>query len=197
MDSSEGKPLSGSAISGKLVIVGILFVAFWAAAISWYFRYNATHRAVKFWGAETAVLIRDAQVVTVSNSLWPSDPARVSQVDISHAHGLQHLRSALLEDMNFDWATVDKLKPVDANSKLWTLSFVDINTDKNVNIWFSDNFRYAIRAIRVGDGYQQHSVSTEPMAKGLREMFAEFSAKSAADTAAEAPPATPPAEPAR
>src|SRR5215212_5624550 len=103
MDSAESKQASGSGISGKLVIIGILFVAFWAAGISWYFRYQATHRAVKFWGPEAATIIRDAPVVFIDRSGKLDYPtsvandgdARRANIDVSHARGLTHFRNAL------------------------------------------------------------------------------------------------------
>src|SRR6476620_547332 len=110
MDSAESKSPSGSAISGKLVIVVIVTVAFCAAAISWYFRYNATHRVAEFWGPDTVRLIRDAPTVEAVNLSTPitiprGDTAGVGGFidtsatrDVSTAHGLVHLRNALLED---------------------------------------------------------------------------------------------------
>src|SRR5688572_9136529 len=53
-----------SKASGKLVIVFILAAAFAAAGASWWFRFNATHRAAEFWGPDVARLIRDAPQVS-------------------------------------------------------------------------------------------------------------------------------------
>src|SRR4051794_4880249 len=65
-------PSSVSTISGKLLIIGILVLALVAAAASWWFRHNATHRAAKFWGPEAAILIRDAPNVELL-VLQPAD----------------------------------------------------------------------------------------------------------------------------
>ncbi len=121
MNDMERQPLNSphvaaSHISGKLVILGILAVAITGAAVSWYFRYNATHRAAKFWGPAAAALIRDAPEVTLLQKPFASvaalagDPAAVqasidkSAINISHAHGLVHLRNALLTGSQFHLA---------------------------------------------------------------------------------------------
>jgi hypothetical protein len=170
-------------ISGGLVMIGILVVAVAAAATSWWFRYNATHRAAKFWGPEAAKLIRDATQVTVHYSPFISNETSMrangaSKIDVSHAHGLTHLRNALLEDQSFDWTTADNpmlLPPEKADTVYWFISFHDLGTGKDVTIWLTDDFR---RASHSDAEHKAHSVSTAPIAKGLREMFAEFSSNS-------------------
>jgi hypothetical protein len=193
MDSAESKPPSAPAISGNLVIVGIVVVAVCAAAISWWFRYNATHRAAKFWGPEAATIIRDAPLVTIYHPGNFNDPNEAAikkkiaatELDISNAHGLTHLRNALLEDHNFDWTTVEK-DPFQASER-WGLMFADPKAGKATTVWLSDDFRYASAL----DGTERRSVSVDPvMAKGLLEMFTEFRTD-AAGPATEIPPVEP------
>ena len=180
MDSAESKQPSDPAISGKLVIIGIVMVAVCAAAISWYFRYQATHRAAKFWGAAAATIIRDAPIVIINRVGTKNGATAVAKnetmsIDVSRAHGLTHLRNALLEDHNFDWTTVDK-PPDQAGLDYWLLSFADPKAGKGVRIWLSDDLRIAFRP----DSSQMHSVALDPvMTKGLREMFAEFTGTAA------------------
>lgn len=112
-------PPAEAGVSGKWVILGILTVALAAATGSWIFRYNATHRAVEFWGPQPARMIRDAPRVdifrlrTAEAGLLPAF-ARIplqsnrtlygyDQHNISKAHGLAHFRNALLEDRSFEW----------------------------------------------------------------------------------------------
>src|SRR5262245_11486007 len=94
-------------ISGKYVILAVVVVALTGAVASWFFRYNATHRAAEFWGPEASKLIRDARQVTLYKQ--PLDvprtmrvktadvPAAIqahidkSAIDISRARGLLHL----------------------------------------------------------------------------------------------------------
>ena len=170
---------NSSTLPGKLVIIAIVFVALAGAGISWFFRYSATHQAVKFWGPEAAVLIRDAPIVTVyhpANFGAADAPAVVAKTpakefDITRARGLVYLRNALLEDHNFKWDTVTK-EPL-ATKNDWGLMFADPKAGKSTTIWLSDDFHHVARQ---GEAEAQ-SVSVDTvMAKGLREMFGEFSA---------------------
>jgi hypothetical protein len=166
-------PLATSSnFSGKLLIIGILTIAFLAAGTSWWFRFSATHRVATFWGP-AAVVIRDARVV----ELWlPANPHEIVRSaslsvnnsdlhDISSAHGLVHLRNALLEDHSFNWPPIEVTPDVQ-----WTqgLRFLDGST--GVLVMFSRDFKF----VRAANGHEM--LSCEPMADGLREMFAEFSA---------------------
>ena len=182
MDSAESKPPSVSAISGKLVIIVIVTVAFCAAAISWYFRYNATHRVAEFWGPETVRLIRDAPSVEAFNASAPiiiprGDGAGTGGFidtsetrDVSSAHGLVHLRNALLEDHNFAW-------PPSANSPdvQWKrgLIFRDKGLGNIAILVFSPDLKL------VSVLGSKEMLSCAPIAAGLGEMFTEFSSDSA------------------
>jgi hypothetical protein len=190
MDSAEIKPPSASTISGKLVIVGIVTVAVCAAAISWWFRYNATHRAAKFWGPEAVALIRDApQVTLIRLPFWSllalafdaNAQATLDKntFDISKAHGLVHLRNALLEDHNYTWLADEKPSPTASTSQYWVLRFGDRERGKGAILTLSKDCTLIARAESRDKGGNERIVnSTEPMAKGLREMFAEFIAAS-------------------
>jgi hypothetical protein len=206
MAPTESKPRPSPSLSGKLLIIGILAIAFAAAGTSWWFRYSATHRAATFWGPATAALIRDARVI----QLWlPTDPhenVRSASLavsssdlhDISSARGLVHLRNALLEDHSFNWPTT-KISP----DVQWTQGLRFLDSGTGVLLMFSSDFNF----VRTPNGNRM--LSCEPMAKGLREMFAEFSGASTIGKpgpAAEGPPAPiapapsaspPPAESAR
>src|SRR3954463_1323997 len=113
-DAESSEPTTPE-ISGKLVIITVLVVAIAGAAFSWFFRYNATHRAAEFWGQRITRAIRDAAVVQVYTPKRPItlpknqsgeragfiDDAELH--DISSARGLVHSRNALLEDRSFKW----------------------------------------------------------------------------------------------
>src|SRR5262245_61962164 len=92
-------------VSGKLVIIAIAVLALTAAGISWLFRYNATHRAAGFWGSTTSRNILTAPEVKLTRVERDSSGQVTSSAtrDISRAHGMMHLRLALLEDRSFDW----------------------------------------------------------------------------------------------
>jgi hypothetical protein len=194
-------PPAEPGVSGKFVIMGILGLAFVAGAGSWLFRYNATHRAAQFWGPNGARLIRDAsevgfyekpydRLVTLAQDPFAAQKRiDAAKIDISHARGLAHLRNALLEDRSFDWsAPKDELgtllftpgsmrPPSDSqmfNIYYWWLSFRDPGNDETITIFFSEDGR---RATKVNTTRNEIvAISTEPIAKGLREIFAEFAA---------------------
>jgi hypothetical protein len=147
--------------SGKLVILAILAVAVVAAGTSWWFRYKATRRAAEFWGAEGSQLIRDAPVVLLGR--------RGQTADISQARGLTHLRNALLEDRSFNWdsTTFGKMD----NDWAWALTFHDAASNKTLTIAVFNDFR-CIAPFEMNEGVRP--ISCEPIAAGLREMFAEL-----------------------
>jgi hypothetical protein len=164
-------------ISGKLIIIGILSLALLAAGASWWFRYSATHRAAQFWGPEGARLIRDAPTVYLTKLAAFEQPRGLVgptgvAYDISKAHGLLHLRNALLEDRSFDWASLGpKQLPKGKFLGQWELLFYD-DKDKQFNILFTADCRHA--AIRADDFDPQWTISTGPIAAGLSEVFDEF-----------------------
>ncbi len=187
MDPAESKQ-STSGMSGKLVIIGIVIVAVGAAATSWYFRYIATHHAAKFWGGGSAALIRDAAQVTLGS--WPNDAAAASSgrkdFDVSEAHGLTHLRNALLEDFNFDWPGLhdEPIAADDFHDWRWILTFRDPKSSKFVAIQFTEDCTLAARVPPAEEheiGKNTAVPTGSAMAKGLREMFAEFTAGSSAE----------------
>ena len=87
------------------------------------------------------------------------------------------MRNALLEDHNFDWSTLTEPRREAAPTfQYWWLYFGDPDNGKILLMAFSEDCGQVERAYAHGvhDGT---SISTEPIAAGLREMFDEFSAK--------------------
>jgi hypothetical protein len=166
---------SGPQVTGKYLIIGVFAVALTAAAMSWWIRYDTTHRAAEFWGAEASTLIRDAPHVSLVVNPQKSDK---KIIDVSHARGLLHLRSALLEDHSFVWTEAEKSKPhLNDDLSHWWLIFSDPTSQRIVFIGFSEDCGQAIRITPNAHGMQEGTtLSTEPIAAGVREMFAEFSA---------------------
>ena len=164
-------PSRGS--SGKRLILGVFVVALAAAAASWWYRYAGTHRAAQFWGPQAAELIRDAPRVTLRSddpAIEGNNPADLPR-DISSAHGLIHLRTALLQDESYDWSAKG---PADSN---WSSSLVFEETEgaePRVVILFSPDFHWAANGS--ADDPAANAVATGPiLAKGLHEFFAEQS----------------------
>lgn len=209
-------PPAEPGVSGKWVILGILALAFVAASGSWWFRYNATHRAVEFWGPQAARLIRDAPRVDFfslrneeagSPSITASIPLKsdrtlygYDQRIISKAHGLAHLRNALLEDRSFNWpAEVPSSDP----PWRWALIFwrapdritspngpsliqkaMDEMRDKKQSVMACILFTVDCAQATVVEPAIGKAISCEPIAAGLREMFAEFAATNDGESAA-------------
>jgi hypothetical protein len=178
--------------SGKLLIVTMFVAALAAAATSWWFRYEATHRPAQFWGPEAARLIRDAPLVellTLQPAAIAVDDAKspdeihfgtaawtiTSHHDISAAHGLVHLRNALLEDRSFNWSK-DSLP---ANLAYHTaLLFRESETSDPLPILLSSDFQF-LQTLPLGEK-SPRTVSCHPIAAGLAETTAEWSVQPAA-----------------
>jgi hypothetical protein len=175
-------------VSGKRVIIGILLLALVAAGGSWLFRYNATHRAAKFWGPENAAAIRDAPIVTFSTFTTPiiwsphyigiaGEPiehllAQKPQTtrDVTSARGLVHLRNALLEDRSFDWESESLYTSAFWPETKWSHAIVFSDETKGVQAYllFAPDSQLTTFAGR------NAALSYKPIARGIAEMFAEF-----------------------
>jgi hypothetical protein len=154
--------------SGKLLILGIVALATLLAGAGWWFRYTATHRAAQFWGPKAVRLIRDAPQVQFMD-LQSDVPGM--QRDVSSAHGLTHLRNALLEDRSFDWPASGKAL-VTKPSKLLEFRLEPDEMSPPLRLYFASNLEWVIDASP--DGTKQGAVSCRPIAKGLADMFGEF-----------------------
>lgn len=180
-------PPAEAGVSGKWVILGILAVALAAAGGSWLFRYNATHRAVEFWGPQAAQLIRDAPTVLLRRLSDETKPTPTSQlrdkaamydsmasapapIDISSAHGLVHFRNALLEDRSYRWPEA-VVGPEDRWR--WAMTFRS-KDDRELTLMFSSDLHAITKDCLPVETLRK--LSCEPIARGLEEMFAEFTA---------------------
>jgi hypothetical protein len=169
MPTNESSPNNEK--SGKRLILGVIAACVVAAAISWWFRYQATRRVVQFWGAETAVLIRDAKHVTLRSDAPSADAAGGDEADvprdISSAKGLTHLRTNLLEDSSYHWDSAIKSDIDWANSLVFAAA--DGGEPRAVVI-FSKDFRWISNGSAPDPG--QHAIATTgEFAAGLNEFF--------------------------
>jgi hypothetical protein len=155
-------------LSGKLVIIGIVGVALAGAGAGWWFRYNATHRAAEFWGPQAVRLIRDAPQVKLQHR-----ESKPSEIDISNAHGITHLRNALLENRSFDWPRPETSVRSQIAMPRWALIFSDPSTHENIAIEFSDDCGLAEL---VSDDARGRAISCSPIKAGLSQVFREYSA---------------------
>ena len=177
-------------VSGKLVIGLILAVAVLAATFSWWFRWQATHRAAEFWGVEAiAILQRPRQVIALQlNACPPDENAAASRTEqfprqgvaaervITTAGGVTHLRQALLEDRSYDWNSTI----VDRSPARYALRLQSSATGQELILVFPDNCQWMRKAeIAASDaplGLQpppESTISTAPIADGLREYFTD------------------------
>jgi hypothetical protein len=154
--------------SGKLVIIGIVGVALAGAGAGWWFRYNATHRAAEFWGPQAVRLIRDAPQVTLQHH-----KSKPSEIDISNAHGITHLRTALLENRSYDWPRPEISLRSHVSMPRWALIFSDPSTNESIAIQFSDDCGLAEL---VSDKARGWALSCSPIKAGLSQVFREYSA---------------------
>ena len=173
--------------SGKLLIITMFVAALAAAATSWWFRYSATHHTAQFWGPEAARLIRDApqvELLTLQPATTAADDTKTPEEihlgsaawtitarhDISAAHGLVHLRNALLEDNSFNWSQTSI--PPDFTCRT-ALLFRDPDTSSPLPILLSSDFQL-LQTLPPGEK-SPRTVSCSPIAAGLAETTAEWS----------------------
>ena len=153
--------------TGKLVVLGIFFVAFGAAAFSMLYRFQATRRILQFWGAENVALVMGSPVVEAFRfGSEGQEQAVAEQVDISETRGLVHMRQALLEDRSFGWD-----EPARRDEPVWSYGLRFRDGASSVMLEFSSDFRWA------GLAGSPSIVSTAPIAEGLATAFAEHLAE--------------------
>jgi hypothetical protein len=155
-------------LSGKLVVSSIVTIAILLAGASWWFRYAATNKAGRYWGAQNVRLIRDAPVVEFYR--WALDPESLDELlaegnrrDVSQRPGLLHLRSALLEDRSFEWPASDV---VPGNWEC-VLVFRDEGGDSRAIVLITSDWKYLGLP-------KQKSLSCEPISEGLAEFFGDL-----------------------
>lgn len=80
-------------------------------ACSWWYRYEAAHRASQFWGPVASRLIAQGEGFEALTLQPESDESLAAQVaaalaeptNLDHARGQAHLRHALMSDSNYFW----------------------------------------------------------------------------------------------
>jgi hypothetical protein len=171
--------------SGKLLILGIVALAVLLAGASWWFRYNATHRAAQFWGPQGARLVRDATSVYLiklpASESFGSIRNTASGYDISKVRGLTHLRNALLEDRSFDWTSASGNPKTNCDFiGKWELEFRDADSAEPFTIRLTADCGRA--AAMDEDDCPRGVISTAPVAVGLRQVLDEYWSAAATPT---------------
>ncbi len=137
--------------SGKVVTLGIFAIALLATACAWWYQRAQGRRALEYWGADDAQLLRhgkeillwqlspDADGPDAANGTTRRETLLVDdltwsirrQVDLTKAPGLLHLRQALIVDASYDW---DAPTPGAAESPVWQYALAAQDDDRQVVI---------------------------------------------------------------
>lgn len=96
--TGDADRVSSPVVRGQVVVVVMIGVAIIAGIFAWYWNYNRGRRALAFFGAQGATLIRLAPRVEL---LRPDDRG---ELDLSHSPGLINARAALLSDASYEWS---------------------------------------------------------------------------------------------
>lgn len=163
---------------GKLAVISMLGIALAAAVFAWWWNYQRGYQSLEFYGSETARLIRTAkrvELLELNPQDLSTDPAPTSpppesllidgrhyfiahRVDISHAKGLLHARSALLDDASYAWQSPASNR---APSFSHAVQFSDGNQNAilafdlaNRNLYLPETGRRARLIPKIVDGWQ-------------------------------------------
>ncbi len=110
--------------SGKILVLALVGIALLLGVTSWWYRYEAAHRASQFWGPVASRLIAQGEGF---EAITQDAAGNETRTDLGSARGQAHLRHAFMSDSNFAWD-----KPVDAAAIewRWTLRFYKGNADE-------------------------------------------------------------------
>ncbi len=166
--------------SGSKLVVALASLALALGAISWWYRYQAAHRATEFWGAHAAQLIARSDRVEVQKLDPPAGdlcsgerslPVGAS-VDLSQAHGMAHLRYALMCDRNYVWD-----ESVDPNSIEWRWLLKFDDSDGHLRLFLSSDLT-VIGKCKTSSREPQ-AISCRPMAQSLASYFRDLKLRDA------------------
>jgi hypothetical protein len=126
---------------GKILILGMVSVAFAAAIFGWWWNYQATRHSLAFWGTVDALRVAGApnaellalgepegsestephtseQVISLGGRKYPV----LAHYDVGHARGFGNVRRLLVQDQSFHW---EKTPPAGATPWEFALRFSD------------------------------------------------------------------------
>lgn len=147
--------------SGTKLVLALVAMAVLLGVVSWWYRYEAAHRASQFWGPEASRLIAESRGFEV---LVESSDGKRETVDLSNARGQAHLRHALLSDRNYAWET-----PLTDSAIPWHWRLRFHEGEQEASVLLSENF-HQIGKINAASGAVT-SHSCEPMTVSLRQYF--------------------------
>lgn len=156
--------------SGTKLVIAIVGMAFLLGVISWWFRYEAAHRASQFWGPEASELIAESEnleIIDLGPDLGQGFAAQLTAgvpTDFSRARGQAHLRHALMSDRNYVWD-----EPLDAAATQWRWGLRFHEGEREVLVLLSED----LEAVGKPDSSLEvfGAFSCEPMTASLKQYF--------------------------
>lgn len=158
---------------------------------SWWYRYEAAHRASQFWGPVASRLIAQGEGFEALTLQPESDKSLAAQVsaalkqptNLDHARGQAHLRHALMSDSNYLWD-----QPLESSEVKWQWVLRFYEDDRQVLALLSDDLKAIGKLDAAGE--RVAAFSCEPMAGSVETYFVEIGLieKSESDVEAGAEP---------
>lgn len=176
--------------SGKKLVMVLVSGALLLGSVSWWYRYEAAHRASQFWGATASRLIAESEGLEGmtfepmgSEALSSLDWGSLGEAsDLSKVRGQAHLRHALLSDRNYVWD-----QPIDGEAQKWGWCFRFYEGQREVYVVLSEDLRMIGKYEPASSSVA--GFSCEPMTASLQQYLnaLELTAKppAAASTAEE------------
>ena len=163
--------------SGTKLVIALTSLALVLGATSWWYRYEAAHRATQFWGAVSARLIAESEnlealtfdpaTADVVAALRPRPMGK--SIDLSHARGQAHLRHALMSDRNYIWGELRDTAEIEWR---WCLRFHE--SELQAYVVLSDDLTVIGKYEPSTDTRTAHTLtalSCQPMTSSLAEYF--------------------------
>lgn len=129
--------------SGTKLVLLLVTVAMLLGGVSWWYRYEAAHRASQFWGPEASRLIAESEAFdaivfeacTQDGLAELGSPTFGRTIELHDVRGQAHLRHAILSDRNYLWKD-----PHDPATK-WRLCLRFGEVENQVYVLLSDEFK--------------------------------------------------------
>jgi len=169
--------------SGTKLVLALISLAFLLGVTSWWYRYEAVHRASQFWGPTASRLITESDQIEAID-LDPKTPGTIApfsqglaaqigegeSTDLSRARGQAHLRHALLSDRNYVWG-----EPLDVVATEWRWCLRFHEAQRQAHVLLSDDLsvigKYEPAPKEEKKAPVIKSLSCEPMTESLVAYF--------------------------
>ncbi len=156
--------------SGTKLVIVIVSMAFLLGVTSWWFRFEAAHRASQFWGPEASRLIAESEnleIIDLGPDLGQGFAAQLTagvSTDLSRARGQAHLRHALMSDRNYVWD-----EPLDAAVTEWRWGLRFHEGERETLVLLAKNLKEVGKPVSSSEVIA--AFSCEPMTASLEQYF--------------------------